>query len=80
MFARSGGPDEPLGGLPFHEGPLGSPLFEDVLASADCRITERYDGGDHTIVIGEAASVSTNGADPAPLIFFRGAYRELAPE
>lgn len=79
MFAAHGGPDEELGGVPYHEGPLGSPILEGVLASADCRITERYDGGDHTIVIGEAASISANGS-VEPLLFYRGAYRRLAAE
>jgi 3-hydroxy-9,10-secoandrosta-1,3,5(10)-triene-9,17-dione monooxygenase reductase component len=80
IFASHGGPEEPLGGLPYHEGPLGSPILEGVVASADCRITQRYDGGDHTIVIGEAASVSLDGADFEPLLFYRGAYRRLAPQ
>jgi flavin reductase (DIM6/NTAB) family NADH-FMN oxidoreductase RutF len=79
-FASHGGPEEPLGGLPYHEGPLGSPILEGVIASADCRITQRYDGGDHTIVIGEAASISLDGADQEPLLFYRGGYRRLAAD
>lgn len=77
LFASHGGPDEPLGGLPYHEGPLGSPILDGVIASADCKITQRYDGGDHTIVIGEAASVSLDGSDAAPLLFYQGGYRRL---
>ncbi len=78
LFASHGGPEEPLGGLPYHAGPLGSPILEGIVASAECRITGRYDGGDHTIVIGEAASVSLDGADTEPLLFYRGGYRRLA--
>jgi 3-hydroxy-9,10-secoandrosta-1,3,5(10)-triene-9,17-dione monooxygenase reductase component len=77
LFASHGGPDEPLGGLSYHEGPLGSPILDGVIASADCKITQRYDGGDHTIVIGEAVSVSLDGSDAAPLLFYQGGYRHL---
>jgi len=80
VFASHGGPEEPLGGFPYHEGPLGSPILEGVIASADCLITHRYDGGDHTIVIGKAASVSLDGGDRDPLLFYRGGYRRLAAE
>ena len=80
LFASHGGPDQPLGGLPYHEGPLGSPILDGVLASADCRITQRIDGGDHTIVIGEAVSVSLDGSDADPLLFYRGGYRRLAAD
>ena len=77
LFASHGGPEEPLGGLPYHEGPLGSPILEGVIASADCKITQRYDGGDHTIVIGEAVAVNLDGSDNAPLLFYRGGYHRL---
>ena len=31
----------------------GTPLLNDSLATMECKITENYDGGDHTIFIGE---------------------------
>jgi flavin reductase (DIM6/NTAB) family NADH-FMN oxidoreductase RutF len=55
-------------------GPLtGAPLLRDALAWLECRTWATYDGGDHTIVVGEVLS-ARNGVDAAPLLYYRGDY------
>jgi 3-hydroxy-9,10-secoandrosta-1,3,5(10)-triene-9,17-dione monooxygenase reductase component len=63
----------------------GVPLLEGALATVECRVREIADGGDHAIVIGQVVAVAhpEDGAEAAPLLFYRGAYAALeraAPE
>jgi flavin reductase (DIM6/NTAB) family NADH-FMN oxidoreductase RutF len=39
----------------------------------------RYEGGDHTIVVGEVVDFQLSQPDGDPLLFFGGGYRELTP-
>jgi flavin reductase (DIM6/NTAB) family NADH-FMN oxidoreductase RutF len=77
MFSRHGAPEQPMGGAPYRLGVLGSPLLEGTLAYAECRIAERFSGGDHTIVIGEVEDMAIERPEREPLVFFSGAYRQL---
>jgi flavin reductase (DIM6/NTAB) family NADH-FMN oxidoreductase RutF len=53
----------------------GCPLLADVLATAECEVTEVVAGGDHDIFLGRL--VSARATDGAPLIYFRGGYAAL---
>lgn len=77
FFATRGEKTEPMGGQPFHTGPLGSPILEDVMAWMDCRIESRYQGGDHTIVVGRIEEMKVERPDSGPLLFFSGRYHAL---
>jgi flavin reductase (DIM6/NTAB) family NADH-FMN oxidoreductase RutF len=61
--------------LPYHEGKTGVPLLPNSLASLECRITDAYPGGDHTIFIGAVEEACVYKGDP--LIFYRGRYAQL---
>ena len=63
----------------WHEAETGSPILEGALAYFDCRLTERHDGGDHTIFLGEIVAASFR-TDAAPLLWYGSRYRRLAPE
>jgi flavin reductase (DIM6/NTAB) family NADH-FMN oxidoreductase RutF len=80
LFAKHGEPDEPMGGFPFRTGVSGAPLLEGTIGYADCHVTERLPGGDHTIVVGEAVDVGFGSEDAEPLLFHRGRYRLLGAE
>jgi len=68
------GPDQ-FEGWPSRPGPVtGAPLLDGALAWLEFRTWRTYDGGDHTIVVGEVVSMEV-GADGAPLLYFRSAYR-----
>ena len=76
-FARHGESEAVMNGVPFHDGPAGSPILEGVLGWAECRVEERYSGGDHTILVGRVESIAIERPDDDPLLFFSGGYRSL---
>ena len=51
-------------------GSYGQPLLSNSLASLECRPWAKYDGGDHTIFVGEVMSITT--ADGNAAAFFKG--------
>ena len=53
------------------------PLLDDAIATFECRVTARHEGGDHVIYVGEVIDF-TNGPDGKPLAFFRGRYTAVA--
>jgi len=58
----------------------GMPILDAALAALECRTTAVYDGGDHSIVVGEVVGVSGPRDDAEPLIHHAGRYRRLAPD
>lgn len=56
-------------------GSLGVPLITGALAAAEFRLFNRFEAGDHVIVIGEA--IATTTSDAAPLLYFKGKYGAL---
>ena len=58
--------DGQLDELPHHPGPVtGAPLLDGALATMECRTFAVYDGGDHSIIVGQvAAADSPAGATP----------------
>jgi flavin reductase (DIM6/NTAB) family NADH-FMN oxidoreductase RutF len=51
------------------------PLLDDVLVSMECRIVHAYEGGDHTIFVGEV--ITSKVAENNPLLYFQGGYEKL---
>src|SRR5215213_1337438 len=51
------------------------PVFEDALATLECRLAYAHEGGDHTIFVGliEKSEVK----DEKPLVYWHGDYRKL---
>lgn len=79
IFARHGAPPVPESGVAYHDGAVGAPVLDGTLAYAECRLSARYEGGDHTIVVGEVVNFSIERPNDQPLLFFAGKYRTLAP-
>ena len=61
--------------LKWQAGSNGAAVIDGALGSVECKITNCYDGGDHTIVVGEILNVAGNGE--RPLLFFKGKYQRL---
>jgi flavin reductase (DIM6/NTAB) family NADH-FMN oxidoreductase RutF len=61
--------------LKWREGANGAVILDGVMGFVECRIKQCYDGGDHTIVVGEILASGANGE--RPLLFFRGKYQRL---
>jgi flavin reductase (DIM6/NTAB) family NADH-FMN oxidoreductase RutF len=59
-------------------GRTGSPRIDGVIATLECTVEHRLDGGDHEIVVGRVREVETTSDEAAPLIYWRGRY--LMPE
>lgn len=59
----------------------GCPVLEGCLGYIDCKVWARYEGGDHTLFIGEVQEAAVN-TDPSikPLLFFSSKYRKLSEE
>ena len=63
--------------VPYRAGVTGAPVLEECLAFMECRAVAAYDGGDHTIFVGEIVHCGANDG-LHPLVYFSGAYRRLA--
>ncbi|MFJ8603176.1 flavin reductase family protein [Streptomyces shenzhenensis] len=71
QFARSG--TDKFAGVGWQRSPNGSPVLDGVIAWAECSLWREYDGGDHTIVIGEVTALD-HDAERSPLLYYRGSY------
>jgi flavin reductase (DIM6/NTAB) family NADH-FMN oxidoreductase RutF len=65
-----------LEGVPHHAGATGAPILDGAIAFLECRVAERYPGGDHTIFLGEVVAADPL-SDDGPLIFYQGRYLAL---
>ena len=83
--------DGQLDELPHHPGPVtGAPLLDGALATMECQTFAVYDGGDHSIIVGQIAAADSPAGPPprgtapgpparGPLIHHAGRYRRLRP-
>jgi 3-hydroxy-9,10-secoandrosta-1,3,5(10)-triene-9,17-dione monooxygenase reductase component len=69
-FARRG--EDKFGGLDLETGAGGTPLLRGCTARFQCRTAFQYDGGDHTIFVGEVQAFDRSEAPP--LVFHGGRY------
>ncbi len=51
-------------------------ILEPSLAAIECVPYDKFDGGDHVVILGRVVEVSTN-SDDDPLLFFGGSYCEV---
>ena len=66
---------EKFEGVAIRQGNLGVPLLEGAVAHIECTLVSAYEGGDHTIYVGEVQAASASG--DRPLLFFKGKYTRL---
>ncbi len=67
---------EKFEGIQWRMGENGAPLLEGVIGTIECKVTHSYEGGDHTIFLGEILSATAKG--DRPLLFFKGKYARLS--
>jgi flavin reductase (DIM6/NTAB) family NADH-FMN oxidoreductase RutF len=72
-FAVSGG--EKFEGVAYRRGANGAPVLLGAVAHLECKVYASFDGGDHTIYLGQVEEGETR--ELKPLLFFRGGYRTL---
>lgn len=71
----SGKDIERFDGLGYVRGVNGVALLEDALAHLEARIVNRYEAGDHMIVIAEVESAEA--FSQRPLLYYRSGYAQL---
>ena len=64
-------------GVDWRPGLGGCPLLDGAIATFECRVTARHEGGDHVIYVGEVLGFAQY-PEGAPLAFFRGRYTGVA--
>ncbi len=72
-FARSG--EDKFDGTTWEQGLGGSPLLEGCVAYIECRVDDRYPGGDHAIILGAVERFVNLERDP--LLFHSGEFRRF---
>jgi flavin reductase (DIM6/NTAB) family NADH-FMN oxidoreductase RutF len=56
----------------------GAPILAEAFAWVDCTLWQAYEGGDHTIFVGEIQAGGTTGGEP--LLWFARGYRRLSEQ
>jgi flavin reductase (DIM6/NTAB) family NADH-FMN oxidoreductase RutF len=68
--------DERFEDVPHQFAVTGAPILDGCLAWLDCHLWARYDGGDHTVFVGQVKAAGVGPAHP-PLIYFHSNYAHL---
>ncbi len=72
-FAGRTGLKDRFEGLKFERGATGAPIIDGVRAVLECRAWKAYDGGDHSILIGEVVAGKTFNPK-RPLVYYAQQY------
>ena len=67
--------EDKFAGTEVVHGELGVPMIAGAITRLECRLTEKLEGGDHTIFVGEVVDAKTEEGEP--LIYYRSGYREI---
>jgi flavin reductase (DIM6/NTAB) family NADH-FMN oxidoreductase RutF len=70
--------EDKFSGIATRPGVTGAPLIDGALAHIECRVVERYAGGDHEIMLGQVLSLGRD--DGAPLVFHAGRFHRIVPQ
>lgn len=74
-FARASG-EHKWGGVRHRLGEGGVPVLEDAVAAFECEVADRFDAGDHVIVLGRVLRFEHHG-ERSPLLFHGSRYHAL---
>ena len=70
--------NELIKSLPHTLTELGTPLLDGCLATMECKITQKYNGGDHTIFIGQVEEGECD-ENAEPLVYYGSGLGEFKP-
>jgi flavin reductase (DIM6/NTAB) family NADH-FMN oxidoreductase RutF len=71
------GVENRFAGIDTTTAPNGAPLLDGTLGWVDCRVWQAYDGGDHTIFVGEVLAAGSD-ASAAPLLYHSRSWGQFA--
>jgi flavin reductase (DIM6/NTAB) family NADH-FMN oxidoreductase RutF len=78
-FASRDRRDKIFSDIPHHRGAQlrDIALFDEALACVECRVADRYPGGDHVLLLGQVMAVeySRQAEASAPLLFYCSAFQ-----
>jgi flavin reductase (DIM6/NTAB) family NADH-FMN oxidoreductase RutF len=79
-FALRGRPfDDQFVGYPTREAlEVGAVVLDGCVAAIECRTVGAYEGGDHTVIVGEVVAVQVREPAVEPLLYYGGRYRTFA--
>lgn len=63
-------------GIRWTSGVTGSPLLEGAMAHLDCKVIHAFDGGDHTLYVGEVVGGDLDEVR-SPLVYSSGKYLKM---
>lgn len=63
---------------PYAPGQTGIPVVSGSMAWFECETVHEYAGGDHVILVGEVKTARLGDPESAPLLFYRGRYRDIS--
>jgi len=72
-FAVSGG--NKFEGVAYRQGANGAAILDGTLAHIECTLYAAYEGGDHSIYLGEIQEAEVR--EGKPLVCYRGGYRAI---
>ena len=72
-FARKGG--DKFAGVPVSDGKWGEPIFDEALATLECRVAEQTAVATHYVFMAEVLSGAARAG--TPLAYFRGQFGRL---
>jgi flavin reductase (DIM6/NTAB) family NADH-FMN oxidoreductase RutF len=72
-FAVSGG--NKFEGVAYRRGANGAAILDGTLAHIECTLYASYEGGDHSLYLGEIQEAEVR--EGKPLVFYRGGYRAI---
>ena len=70
--------EDRFAGLDISRAVTGAPLLPDVLGWLDCRLSDAFDGGDHTIFVGDVVAADAVEVGD-PILYYNRQWRQLAP-
>ena len=62
-------------GIAWAAGRTGAPVLEETLGVIECRTVQKFDAGDHRVLVGEAVAASVHQG--RPLLYYKSGYAGL---
>lgn len=78
QFAGGSTQQQRFENTPWKSGATGAPLLDESIMSLDCKVVDKFRSGTHWIIIGEVQDAICRSGEP--LLYYRGAYRQLAAD
>jgi len=76
QFAGGASQQQRFADNPWQAGATGAPILTNTLMSLECTVAEKVKAGTHWIIVGEVQACHCRTGEP--VLYYHGAYRQLA--